>query len=193
MFNPFTRLVLPLVVLAAGLSLNGCLMVERKEYLFLVRPDGSGQGRIMFENISSVQESEAEQDQATKDYTQLLNDFIKGKKFEDENPSYMNVKKRLFEKDGKLNGEIMFDFMSYEDVGLFRLDGVGPWMYHTGVLSGVTVEQMDTSNGTFGGARMPVIFWKETTSEFSIRTKVEEPEKGSSRSLAPLFKRIGTN
>ncbi|MBC8145281.1 MAG: hypothetical protein H7X80_06815 [bacterium] len=187
------RFALPLLLVASGITMTGCLMIERKEYLFLVREDGSGQGRIMFDNIASVQESETDQDQATKDYTQLLNEYIKGKKFEEENPSYMNVKKRLFEKDGKLHGEVTFEFLSYEDVGLFRLDGVGPWMYHTGVLNGVTVEQLDSSNGTYGGARMPVIFWKEPTSEFRIVTKVEEPEKGITRSLLPLYKRIGTN
>ena len=187
------RFLLLLTLLLSSLSLGGCLMVEGKEYLFLVRPDGSGQGRIRFENISSVQESETEQDQATKDYTQLVTEYIKGKKFEEENPAYYNVKKRLYEEDGKLFAEVTFDFASYEDVGLFRLNGAGPWMYHTGTLNGITVEQFDTSNGTYGGATMPVVFWNEGTTEFKIRAKVEEPEKGTTRSLLPLYKRIGSN
>jgi len=185
--------LLPLVVLIASVSLGGCLMVEKKEYQFLVRPDGSGQARIIFENISSAQENDTDQDHATKDYTRLLTDYVKGKRFESDNPSYYNVKKRLYEEDGKLNGEVTFDFLSYEDVGLYRLEGAGPWMYHVAGRSGATVEQFDTSNGVFGGPSMPVVFWKEGTTEFRIRTIVEEAEKGTSRSLLPLFKRIGVN
>jgi hypothetical protein len=185
--------MLPLIALVAGVALSGCLTVESKEYLFLVRPDGSGQGRIIFENISSAQENETEQDQATKDYTTLLTDYVKGKRFEGDNPALYNVKKRLYEQDGKLFAEVTFDFSSYEDVGLFRLEGTGPWMYHTGVTTGMATEQYDTSNGTFGGAKMPVIFWKEGTAEFRIRTRLDEPEKGVTRSLLPLYKRIGVN
>lgn len=188
-----THLALAALFVLSGVTLGGCLMVEHKEYLFLVRPDGSGQGRITFEHISSVQESEAEQDQAIKDYTQLLNEYVKGKKFENENPAYQNVRKRLYEKDGKLFGEVTFEFLTYEDVGLFRLNGGGQWMYHTGALNGATIEQFDTSNGTYGGVRMPVVFWPESTTEFRIYTKVEEAEKGAARSLLPLFKRIGVN
>ena len=168
-------LMLALIAVLASTAVSGCLMVANKEYLFRVRPDGSGQGRITFENISSVQENEAEQDQAIKDYTQLLNEYLKGRKFEGENPAYQNVKKRLYEQDGKLYGEVTFDFLTYEDVGLFRLNGAGPWMYHTGALNGASIEQLDTSNGTYGGAHMPVVFWNEATTEFRVYTKVEEP------------------
>jgi hypothetical protein len=185
--------LLPFVVLLASLSLGGCLMVEKKEYLFLVRPDGSGQARITFENISSAQESDADGDHATKDYTKLLTEYVKGRRFESDNPAFYNVKKRLYEEDGKLYGEVTFDFLSYEDVGLFRLEGAGPWMYHTAGRGGATVEKFESSNGTFGGASMPVVFWKDETTEFKIRTIVEEAEKGTSRSLLPLYKRIGVN
>jgi hypothetical protein len=186
------RLLLPIVALVASASLGGCLLIESKEYLFLVREDGSGQARITFENIMSVQESDNE-DEVTKDYTQLLTDYVKGKRFEQENPSYYNVKKRLFEKDGKLNAEVTFDFLSYEDVGLFRLDGKGPWMFHAGALNQMSAETFESSNGTHGGRKMPVVFWSESTAEFKIRTQFEEPEKGVTRSLLPLYKRIGTN
>jgi hypothetical protein len=188
-----SRLYVPFVALVASLSLVGCLTVESKEYHFLVRADGSGQARIVFENIASVQEGDAEQDQATKDYTTLLTEYVKGRRFESDNPAFTNVRKRLFEQDGKLFGEVTFDFLSYEDVGLFRLNGAGPWMYHTGAQSGMTMEQFDTSNGTFGGPKMPVVFWADGTTEFRVRTRVEEPEKGITRSLLPLFKRIGVN
>ena len=187
------RLMLPILVLVATLSLGGFLTVENKEYLFLVRPDGSGQGRIVFENIASVQEDGSEQDQATKDYTELLTAFIKGKRFETENPALQNVKKRLYEEGGKLYGEVTFDFLSYEDVGLYRFEESGPWMYHAGNNNELSVERLVESNGTFGGPKMPVIFWKESTSEFRLRMAVEEPEKGVTRSLLPLYKRIGVN
>jgi hypothetical protein len=190
-FHPL-RLLVPVIVLVASASLGGCLMVESKEYQFLVRPDGSGQAKIVFENIASVQETD-DQEQATKDYTQLLTDYIKGKRFEQDNPSYFNVKKRLYEQGGKLYGEVTFDFHSYEDVGLFRLDEKGPWMYHTGALNAMAVEQFDNSNGVYGGEKMPVVFWQEGTAEFRVRTKMAEPEKGVTRSLLPLYKRIGVN
>jgi hypothetical protein len=191
----FTGGVTPLLLLAfSSLLLGGCLMVESKDYTFLVKPDGSGSGRIVFENFTSMQDTQEAEDQTTKDYTELINKFLKGNSLEMQNPAYTNLKKRLFEQDGKLHGEITFDFASYEDVGLFRLDDKGMWMYHAGQMNGGTMERLDSANGRFGGQRMPVVFWPEGTSEFRLYTTLEQPEENAvTRSLLPLFKRIGTD
>jgi hypothetical protein len=179
-----------LLSLACASLFGGCLTAERKEYHFTLRPDGSGTGTITFLNIMS--DDEESKNVSAKDYAGLVTDFYKGKKFEEQNPSYSNVRKRLYEKDGKLNAEITFDFLSYEDAGLYRHEGKGPWMFFSGSSAAMTVEHYDTANGTYGGERMPVIFWPEGTTEFRIATRISDPDE-SMHSLLPYFKRSGTD
>ena len=185
-------LLLAVAALASASLLGGCLTAEKKEYVYTLKSDGSGTGRILFRNIGSADEQEAGTDNSTADYTQLINDYLKGTKFEDQHPSYTNVRKRLYEHGGQLHGEITFDFESYEQIGLYRHNGSGPWMYYAGSLEGISVEQIDTTNGSFAGARMPVVFWPEKTTEFRIVTSLETSSRPA-RSLLPLYKRIGSN
>lgn len=177
-------------VVIMSLATSGCLTAERKEITFWVKPDGSGSGRILFRDIVSVPEDT--NDASVTDYTELVDNYLKGRKFEEYYPQYTNFKKRLFEQNGKLNGEVTFDFGHYEDVGLYRYLDRGPWMYHVGMQSEFGVERYDTSNGSMGGQMMPVVFWPENTTEFRISSRFERSDL-SIRPLLPLFKRIGTD
>jgi hypothetical protein len=181
------------LLLFSSLLMGGCLRAERMETTFTVKPDGSGTARIVYENFTSAQDSADAEDRMTEDYTELINGFLKGNDFEERNPSYLNVKKRLYEEDGKLNGEITFEFASYEDVGLFRLDNKGMWMFYPGQGGHPDMERFDSANGRFGGNRMPVVFWPEETTEFRLYRTLPRPDSSVSRSLLPLFKRIGVD
>jgi hypothetical protein len=176
-----------LLVAAGSTLLGGCLTVQQKEYIFTLKPDGKGTGRIIFHDIRSMEE---EGDNSVADYTKLVNDYIKGKEFDESNPLYSNIKKRLFEDKGRLMGEITFDFETPEDVGLFRYQGKGPWMYYTEAMNNLSSERYESSNGTLGGEKMPVLFWEEKTREFRVINSFDNKSRPTS-SLLPLYRRIG--
>lgn len=177
-----------LLVILASAGLGGCLTAERKEIVLKVNDDGSGTGSITFYNIMSAEEGK---DVSLSDYTELVNNYLKGTKFEDYYPQFLDFSKRLYEQDGKLNGEITFSFLHYEDAGLYRYQNKGPWMYYIGLKSDVGVDQFDTSNGMLGTEHMPVVFWAEGTKEFRIVSRFERGDM-ITHPLAAFYKRIGT-
>jgi hypothetical protein len=150
------------------LVLSGCLTVESKEYRIRLNPDLSGEATILFSNILS--ESEDTVDIADDDFRQLTEFYLEGTQVEKENPGYHNVRKRLFERDGKLMGEISFTFDSIAAVRLFRFDRSSPLMYFVG--SPLSAEQLVETNGTRGPDWMPVVFWPRETAELYVRTKL---------------------
>ena len=173
--------------LAASFILSGCLTAERKVMTLHVNPDGTGSGSIVFYNVKSMQEDDV--DRSYADYSRLIDTWLHGDAFEQANPALYNVHKRLFADGNKLNGEITFDFYHYSDIGLYRHNDVGPWMYYAH-LNTSEIEQFDTANGQFGGDFMPVIFWPEGTTEFEIENSFETGERPEI-SLYPIFERIG--
>lgn len=184
-----SRFLTTILLLVCALGAGGCLTAERKEIVLNVKPDGSGSGTITFYNIGSIEEDG--KDVTVRDYSELVTKYLKGSKFEEFYPDYINFKKRLYESNGELNGEVSFDFIHYEDIGLYRHEGKGPWMYHVGQKSDFAVEAFDAANGTVPNAMMPVVFWPAETTQFRIASKFDRSE--STRTLLPLFKRIGTN
>jgi hypothetical protein len=177
------RLLPILLVTLCALGASGCLTAERKEIVLSVKPDGSGSGKITFFNILSAEEGK---DVSLNDYK-----YLKGTKFEDFYPQYFNFNKRLYEQDGRLIGEITFDFSHYEDAGLFRYQNKGPWMYFIGMKSDVGVDHYDTSNGTLGSDQMPVVFWPDGTTEFKISSKFERSDLDLHQ-LTAFYNKIGT-
>jgi hypothetical protein len=170
--------------------MSGCLTAERKEYQFHVNPDGSGTGTITFYNLMSADEES--KNMSAKDYQGMINDFYKGKKFEEQNPAFGNVRKRIYEKDGVLNGEITYDFLNYEDAGLYRYQGKGPWMYYPASPGSMSTEHFDSTNGQYISDRFPIIVWPEGTADFRLTTSVDRPGP-TLHSLLPYYKRGGTD
>lgn len=188
MSNPSkSRLLTAILLLLCAIGAGGCLTAERKETVLRVKPDGSGSGTITFYNIGSVEENGS--DVSVRDYSDLISNYLKGNKFEETYPEYVNLKKRLYESGGQLHGEITFEFIHYEDAGLYRYENKGAWMYHVGQRSDFAVEAYETSNGTVPNTLMPVAFWSPETTEFRITSKFDVSE--ATRSLLPLFRRIG--
>lgn len=148
--------------------LAGCLTVESKEYRISVRPDLSGEATITFVNILS--ESDDTTDISADDFLQLIQFYYEGAQIEEENPGFRNVRKRLFERDGMLWGEVSFSFDSIAAVRLFRYDGSSPFMYFVG--SPLSAEQLLETNGTRGPDWMPVVFWQRDTTELYVKTKL---------------------
>lgn len=182
-----TSLSLCLSLVFASLFLGGCLTAGRKVITLRVNPDGTGSGTMVFHNISSMQEEE--QDNSLADYSRLVDTWVNGNTFEQANPTLHDVKKRLFAEGNQLNGEITFEFYHYSDIGLYRYQNSGPWMYYT-QMNASEIEKFDSTNGEFGGETMPVIFWPEKTKEFRVVNTFESGERPVT-SLYSQYKRLG--
>ncbi len=155
-------------VVAVSLFSYGCLTVETKEYHFHLNADGeSGSGTITFINIRSQREDST--DISAQDFSTLIKDYLNGDKLEEDSiPALAGAKKRLFERGGDLCGEVTFTFSHLADIGLYRYDAKSPIMYFYSMLG----EEYDTSNGSYGGKIMPIVFWKDTTHDLYLTTKV---------------------
>jgi hypothetical protein len=175
-----------LLALAVGAVLSlvpGCLIVETKEYHITLKNGQSGKARIVFNDIQS--ESDDTVDVTQSDFQQLIDLYLHGSQFERDNPGYKNVEKRLFEKEGKLVGEVSLSFDSLSVMRLYQYDNEGPLMYFVG--SPLSSEVMVETNGTYGRDWMPIVFWPSGTTELYIKTRVVS--QGSyHRSLLPHFK-----
>lgn len=164
-----TRLLFIALALIAVLTLvPGCLIVETKEYHITLKNGISGEARIVFNDIQS--EADDTVDISKSDFNQLIDLYLHGSQFERDNPGYKNVEKHLYEKDGKLNGEVKFNFDSLAVMRIFQYDGEGPLMYFVG--SPLSSEVMIETNGTYGRDWMPIVFWPKGTQELYIKTRI---------------------
>lgn len=159
----------------ACLVLSGCLTSEFKELRISLNPDGSGKGSIMYSGISSEQGDDTAS-LAQEDFESLVADYLEGRSFETANEHLKNVKKRLFVAGGKLMGEITFEFSDIAAIGLYKHKGEGLFMYYTLADGFLTSGQYVASNGSYGGDKMPVIFWPSNASEFYVKMALSSPE-----------------
>ena len=159
------------------INLNGCLSTEYKEYIFEINSDDSGEGEIIFYNLVSVEDDE--KDDSFKDFGELVSDYIEGANFEDDNPNYQVINKKLFEKDSILVGRVEFTFTNYRDIGFFKSEecDCSPLMYFMGDFG----ETYSESNGSYLGEEkdFPVIIWQSDANEIYIKTVVQEDLTGT--------------
>ena len=151
-----------------AMLISGCLTVENKEYHIRLKSDHSGEATVRFINIMS--ESDDTVDISKDDFQQLIEFYVQGAKFESENPGFKNVKKRLYEEDGVLVGELTMTFDSLSALRVFKFDKDSPFMYFVG--SPLSSEHFIESNGTFGRDWMPVVFWPKEARELYVKTRV---------------------
>lgn len=171
-----------LFILAA--SFAGCLTMESKEYSFKLTNGKKGSGKIKYINIMHTMDSASTPE---AEYEDLVNNYLNGKKPEDEMPGVKNVKKRLFEEDNQLCGEITFDFDDITTLRFFNYKDL-VWTYSLSsndLFSGG--ESYFTSNGTFGGENMKIIFWDGDQKEFTFKTAVSQNDK-KNESLLSVWK-----
>ncbi len=146
---------------------NGCLTVERKEYNVTLTGANSGKAVIKYINIISTKDEE--RDVSMKDFAELITDYVEGNKLENEFPNVKNMKKRLFEENGVLCGELTFDFDSLSVIKIFKYDKDSPFMM---VKDGFSNETLDDYNGEMVNESFPVIFWNKNTKNFKWTTTV---------------------
>ncbi len=170
-----------------SVSLIGCLTVETKEYSYKLKDGKQGSGKIKYINIMRTDDSATT---IEAEYENLVNNYLKGNKPEDEMPGVKNVKKRLFEEDNHLCGEIIFDFDDIATLKFYSYNGkVWTYALTTGSIFGGS-ESFFSSNGTYGGETMPVIFWDGNDKEFKFKTTVSQNDK-KNESLLEIWKKKG--
>ena len=179
-YNCMKRFGLILIAFVFSLSLIGCLTIETKEYSFKLKKGNSGEGTIRYINIMRTDDSAST---IENDYDELINTYLKGSKPEDEMIGIKNVKKRLYEEDNRLCGEITFEFDDIKSLKFYSYNSE-VWCYHIPAVTLFgTNETFFSSNGTFGGENMPVIFWDANEKSFEIKTTVSESAKNKTRLL----------
>ena len=182
-----------LFILACSIPiyLSGCLTIESKEYSYKIGKDNSGHGSVKYINImSDLKDSTSTPD---SDYQTLIDSYYKGDKLSEDLIGAKNLKKRLFEEDNRLCGEVTFDFDDITKLKFYKYKDNGPWCYYIsiftmGLLGGS--ESYFSSNGVYGGESMPVIFWEGNQKEFKFKTTSTTPGK-TTTSLLQLWKDKG--
>lgn len=147
---------------------SGCLTVESKEYHIKLTGNHSGEATIKFINILS--ESDDTTDIRKEDFQQLIELYVSGNKLEKDNPGYREVKKRLYEENGVLCGEVSFTFDSLSSIRFFKFDKDSPYMYYAS--NPLSSETLVETNGVQPEQWMPVVFWKRDAGEFYVKTRV---------------------
>jgi len=162
---------------------SGCLTAEKKEVHLNLNDDGkSGSGRIIFTGISSSPGDSA--DVTKEDFNTLIAEYYQGRKIEMDNKGMKNVHKKLYRQDGKLVGEIDFDFDDISAIGIYRYKNTGPYMFYTVAEGFFTSGQYESSNGTYLGEKMPVIFWDSTQQELFYKMSLSSPQEPKKSLLA---------
>ena len=155
-----------------AIILTSCLTVEKKEYTFRFTGKNSGTLSIKYYNIISVKNDTI--DESEKDFQDLVSNFLNGDEIEKSYPNAMNIRKRIFEENGALCGEVTMDFETLASVKLYRHDDKGPYML---MISGPDQEKYANSNGQYGGDNMPVVFWPESARELKLTCDVTPPDQ----------------
>jgi hypothetical protein len=173
-----------LILTALVVMTSGCLTSQYKEYHFKVNKDGSGSGTIKFVNLLS-QEDNGE-DVSDADFTELVDNYLNGTSFEDDNPHLTVSDKKLYQLDSMLVGEVTFVFDNLDSIGFYRYVDCkcSPTMFYLGSLSETFVE----SNGTYLGANrdLPILIWDPKADEFNFKTVVTE-DITECHSLLPMY------
>lgn len=159
-------------------SISSCLTVEKKQYTFEMTGKNSGKLTIKYINIMSNVDSAGYTE--IQDFDELISDYINGNKVEESYPGAQNIKKRLFEENGVLCGEVTMDFPDLESARLYQFDKKSPFMFYASSVDGETYVE---SNGTYGGDNMPVVLWPIKLKKLTVTTSVSTPSDESYVSL----------
>lgn len=103
------------------LLMAGCPEIGRVTYRFDL---GQGAGSLSFEDIGTDDPSSAQ-----SDFAQIVNEWVLGSKVQDEHPTWRVGERKLFERDGRLDGQVLFTFDSPSDAGLYQHNKKSPYLW----------------------------------------------------------------
>lgn len=164
---------------------SGCLTLGYKEYRFQINSDHSGTLTIKFVNIRSSCDDVASVDSVRfKDYSELINDFVKGTRMEEDFSRAQVLSKKLFEEKGQLCGEVVLKFDSLSQVNIFQYDKNGPYM----LLGNLLNEKYSDSNGKQGPEYFPAVLWDNTQTMLYLKNSVDD-KIDTANELLSLYKK----
>ncbi len=171
---------------SAIIVLSGCLTAQYKEYEFEFKDGNSGTLTITHVNIFSQMYDDEDPDSTSlADYNELLDKYIVGEGLEEDYPNAKVRSKRLYEKNGELCGEIIFEFENPEDVNLYQYDKKSPYVFYF-----AGDETYFNSNGKKPLEKMPVVFWDrkmKKKEKLTLTTSISE-FKDADVSLVEVWK-----
>jgi len=156
-----------------SLLISGCLTVEKKEYTFEMKDNKSGTLTIKFINIMSMMDDTM--NVSDSDFSELVATYIEGDQLETDYESASVKSKRLFEENGVLCGEAVIEFEELDDVGLYLYDESCPFMFNVSTF--LESETFLSSNGEYGGEKMPVVFWSKSLKTLKLTTTITTPDE----------------
>lgn len=170
------------VITFLALILTSCLTVEKKEYSFELTGDNSGKMTIRYINILSSMDDG--NDVTAADFQELLDKYLNGDQIVQDFPGATNIKKRLYEDNGQLCGEITLDFADLSSARLYQYDKKSPVMMC--ISAAFDSETYINSNGSYGNDFMPVVFWPSGSKKLDVTTSVTTPDE-TTMSLLPTY------
>jgi hypothetical protein len=116
------------------------------------------------------------EDQMKSDYDDMVSRFIEGTEAENDFSNAKLISKRLFEENGVLCGEVIFEFSDIAQAKLYKFNKTGPLMYFSS-------DSVFSSNGTKGPEFMPVVFWDKNEKTIEVTTNISTTEGESLLSI----------
>jgi hypothetical protein len=173
---------LSFVAIIALLAVS-CLKCEKKTYTWNFTGPNSGTLTVKYINITSEIDYEDEEnstdDQILTDYNDMITRFVDGTEAEQDFPDAEFIGKRLFEENGTLCGEAVYEFTDISQVKLYKHSKSAPIMYYT-------TDSVYYTNGVKGPSYMPVVFWEQAGKEIQVCNNMTTTE---GESLLSLWKR----
>jgi hypothetical protein len=163
-----------------AILLSSCLTVEKKIYKFEFTGKNSGKLTITYINLMSMPDygEEEDTDSSPADFQDLIDTYMNGTRIEGDYPMATNIKKRLYEENGMLCGEVTMDFTNLEAARLYQFDKKSPLCFS--VSNTIDGEAYESSNGTLGSSDfMNVVFWKPGTKKLEVTTTVTGPDEAN--------------
>lgn len=181
-----TRSIFGLLSLILLFTLSGCLTCETKTYSFQFTGKGKGRLTMTYHNIfsKSTEEDMSAEDELAIDFDELIFDYMNGDKLLEAYPDAKVISRRLFESNGKLNGEVVYEFSDISQVHLFQTHAKGPYMY---LLNSFSFETATWSNGKIGPQYFNAIYWPSKLKKLEFTTSVDSFDS-SGTSLLTLWK-----
>ncbi len=180
------KLFLFLILAACLMTFPGCLTCDIVTYIITMTSPNSGTVKISYTNITST-ECTAE------DFTHFFDTIVNGRGIEEAWPAVKNIRKKFFEKDGMLNADISMDFTTLDAVGLYKYHETGPlmFMFWTAPFIGPNGKYVE-SNGTYGGEKMPVVFWDPQQKELMLTIQIPDslPAAGGEQEVNCLVEKF---
>ena len=179
--------IAPIFIILLAIWSVGCLTAEHKELRLSLKPDGkSGTGILFFSRIHSEMASDTSNN-TKEDFNSLITEYYQGKKIDESLKGTHNIKKRLYLDGNDLMGEVTFEFDDITDLGFYRYNNSGPFMYYTLADGVFTSGQFEASNGSYGGEKMPLIFWDASSRDFYVKISLSS-SLSPQRSIVSLYK-----